>query len=96
MTLNTALLVVDVQKSFDDQTWGGRNNPQAEKNIETLLQHARNAHWEVIHVQHHSTSLESSLHPSKPGCAFKECATPLAHEKVIHKHVNSAFIGTDF
>jgi nicotinamidase-related amidase len=33
----TALLVLDVQKAFDDPAWGARNNPNCEANIATLL-----------------------------------------------------------
>jgi nicotinamidase-related amidase len=33
---NAALLVIDVQKGFDDSFWGARNNPQAEANIAAI------------------------------------------------------------
>jgi nicotinamidase-related amidase len=34
---NEALIVIDVQKGFDDPFWGNRNNPHAESNIALLL-----------------------------------------------------------
>src|SRR5689334_16157328 len=37
----TALIIIDVQKGFDEPYWGARNNPQAEANIAHLLKQAR-------------------------------------------------------
>ena len=35
-----ALVIIDVQKAFDDKKWGKRNNPNAEENISKILQFA--------------------------------------------------------
>lgn len=97
MTSNqtAALLLVDVQKAFDDPYWGPRNNPQAEHNIATLLAHWRQQHRPVIHVRHFSVEAHSTLRPERPGAAYKDEALPIAGEKEFTKSVNSAFIGTD-
>ena len=90
-----ALLLIDVQKGFDEPYWGQRNNLSAEKNIARLLAAWREQNLPVIHVQHSSTSPDSSLHPDNPGFAFKPEAVPLEDEPIFTKNVNSAFIGTE-
>lgn len=90
-----ALLIVDVQRGFDDPRWGERNNPGAEQQIARLLAAWRETGRPVIHVQHLSTEGDSPLRPGQPGVEVKEVVKPLPGEKVVRKHVNSAFIGTD-
>ncbi len=34
---NAALILIDIQKGFDDLIWGRRNNPDAETNIAAWL-----------------------------------------------------------
>ena len=92
---NATLIVIDVQKGFDDPRWGGRNNPLAESNISRILEAWRNARMPVIHTQHCSSEPASPLRPGVPGNEIKETATPLPAEPVLKKNVNSAFIGTD-
>ena len=92
---NATLIVIDVQKAFDDPRWGRRNNPQAESNINQLLEAWRRARMPVIHTQHCSPVPDSPLRPGAPGNEIKENATPLPTEPVLKKNVNSAFIGTD-
>ena len=89
-----ALVLIDVQKGFDDSTWGKRNNPDAEKNIALLLAEWRRYLLPVVHVQHCSTEVNAPLHPDQPGHQFKAEAKPLDGEKIFTKTVNSAFIGT--
>jgi len=95
LSQNTALIIIDVQKGFDEPAWGSRNNPQAEENILKLLQAWRRSERSIFHIQHMSTSLTSPLNPSRPGNAIKDAFLPLTGEPLIQKHVNSAFIGTD-
>ena len=99
LSSTTVLLVVDVQRGFRDQTyWGGnRSTPELEENIEMLLARFRNAHLPVIHVKHNSTIPTSPLHPSNCGNEIEAYAQPLTTngEVLLHKTVNSAFIGTD-
>lgn len=89
-----ALLVVDVQKGFDDPYWGKRNNPDAESNIALLLSAWRALELPIIHIRHCSVEPGSPLRSELPGNAFKEEAKPLPDEKQFSKSVNSAFIGT--
>jgi nicotinamidase-related amidase len=92
------LVIVDVQKAFDDPAWGKRNNPGAEENVARLLAAWRAADAPVIHVRHRETNPDPKwhfFHEGDPGFEFKPEAMPLANEPVLTKGVNSAFIGTD-
>jgi len=89
-----ALLLIDVQKGFDELYWGTRNNPDAEKNIQKLLNHWRQEARPVIHVRHCSTEANSPLRSDSSGNNYKQEAEPLDSEKQFDKSVNSAFIGT--
>ncbi len=95
ITSKTGLLLIDVQKAFDDPKWGPRNNPFAEENIGHLLSVWRAKGLPVVHIRHLSRNRGSLFHPDADSCDFKEEARPLAEEPVIEKYVNSAFIGTD-
>jgi nicotinamidase-related amidase len=92
--MNTALLVIDVQKGLDDPSYGKRSNPDAESNIALLLSEWRKHERPIIHIRHCSVEPNSPLRPELPGNAFKEEAQPLPGEKQFSKTVNSAFIGT--
>ncbi len=89
-----ALLVVDVQRGFDDPVWGPRNNPEAEANIAQIIAAWRKKAGSVLHVFHDSTSSTSPLRPGTPGNLPKAEAEPQTGESVYRKTVNSAFIGT--
>jgi nicotinamidase-related amidase len=110
----TAILLIDIQKAFKDRAnW---STPEFESNVASIIQAARTYNTEltqppsgpvahpihIIHIHHHSTSLDSALHPSAkvpgtevPGIEPLDFAKPLPTEPVIIKNVNSAFIGTD-
>jgi len=92
---DTVLLIIDVQKGFDDPVWGERNNLQAEGNIEKILRHWRQTNRPVFHVQHLSASSNSPLRRDHVGSEIKESVKPLPYEPLFQKSVNSAFIGTD-
>ncbi|MCA1030901.1 cysteine hydrolase [Bacillus timonensis] len=94
-TSNTVLLIIDVQKGFDDFSWGERNNPQAEENIEKILQQWRNTNRPVIHIQHLSEDPASPLYKYKASSEIKEELKPIKQEPLFTKSVNSAFIGTN-
>lgn len=97
MRKNTALILIDIQKGFEDQAyWGNdRNNPEAESKASQILSHWRRLGLPVFHIKHDSTNPGSKLAPGQPGNEIMEIVKPLAGEPVIAKHVNSAFIGTD-
>lgn len=92
---NTALLLIDVQKGFDDPKWGKRNNIFAEEHMALLLKTWRKRKWPIFHVKNDSVEPNSPLRPDKPGNAIKDIVKPKKQEPVIIKTVNSAFIGTD-
>lgn len=93
---NTALILIDIQKGFDDHTyWGARNNVDAEKNASQILNAWRSKGLPVFHIKHDSTNKQSKLAPGQPGNQIQDIVKPLATEPVISKNVNSAFIGTD-
>ncbi len=92
---NAALLLIDVQKGFDDPVWGRRNNPDAETNMATLLQTWRQTGRPILYIQHCSRNPHSVLHASSPGNEIKDLVRPQGEEPVLQKQVNSAFIGTD-
>ena len=93
----TALIVVDVQRAFDEWEAAGkrRNNPQALARIAELLAAFRNSNAPVFHIRHQSMRPNSSFAPGATGCPVKDEAREIEGEPVIVKRVNSAFIGTD-
>lgn len=90
-----ALIIIDVQKAFDDEKWGERNNPNAEGNIRKILQLWREKGWLVIHIQHTSDNPNSVFYPKNEGFAIKDIVEPIDEEVIITKKVNSGFIGTN-
>jgi nicotinamidase-related amidase len=89
----TALLVVDVQRGFDDGAyWGPRNNPGCEANVAELIAVWRAAGRPVVFVRHDSDEPHSPLRPGEPGNAFKP-AVGGEPDLLVTKRVNSAFHG---
>ena len=64
-----ALLIINVQKGFDDEElWGGnRNNKNAESVIVKILDKWRELELPVFHILHSSLDPNSRLHESDPG-----------------------------
>ena len=89
---NCGLLLIDLQKGFDEQAyWGGnRNNVLAEEVCFKLLTYWREKQLPIFHIRHASTNPNSPLHPNHAGFAFKELTSPLDGEWVITKEMNSA------
>jgi nicotinamidase-related amidase len=94
LEIDTALLVIDMQKGFDDPCWGARNNPAAEWRIASLLHHWRAASAPIVHVHHCSQSPDGCFRAGTAGIEPKLQAVPREGEGVYRKSVNSAFIGT--
>ncbi|CAG8867861.1 Peroxyureidoacrylate/ureidoacrylate amidohydrolase RutB [Pseudomonas fluorescens] len=88
---NAALLIIDLQKGIQDPKTGRRNNPDAERQVEALLNAWRTTHRPVVHVRHISRSPQSVFWPGQPGCEFQDAFQPLADEHVIEKNVPDAF-----
>jgi len=89
----TALLVVDVQRGFDDSGhWGARNNPECEGNVAKLLAAWREREQPVVLVRHDSTEAGSPLAPGQPGNDFKDVITGTP-DLLVTKRTNSCFYG---
>jgi nicotinamidase-related amidase len=88
----TALLVVDVQKGFEDPVWGERNNPGAEDNIAALVEAWRAQGQPVVFVRHDSAEDGSPFTPGQPGNDLDPMLTG-APDLLVTKSVNSAFHG---
>ncbi|MFK0044427.1 cysteine hydrolase family protein [Streptomyces sp. NPDC090741] len=94
---NAALLVIDVQKGFDDASyWGPRNNPAAEANIAALMDAWQRSGRPLVLVQHASRTAGSVLAADRPGHAFKDFVADRAGKEslLVTKTVNSSFYGT--
>ncbi len=89
----SVLIVIDVQRGFDDPSWGRRNNPQCEKNIGELMDQWRTLGWPIVFVRHDSLSPDSPLFAAGPGNALK-LEVRGEPDLMVAKHTNSAFYGT--
>ncbi len=90
---STALIVIDVQKGFDDATyWGPRNNPDCEMNIFHLITAWREQDWPVVFVKHNSRTPSSPLATGSKGNEFKDVITGTP-DLLLTKSVHSAFHG---
>lgn len=90
-----ALVPIGVQRGFDHERWGERNNPDAERHVAELLAAFREAGLPVRHVRHDATERHSPLRPDRAGNAFKPGAEPTREEPVVATEVGGAFVGTD-
>ncbi|MFH8842203.1 cysteine hydrolase family protein [Streptomyces sp. NPDC017868] len=95
---NAALVVIDVQKGFEQEFWGRRNNPEAEENIAALIDAWQETGRPVVFVRHDSPRAGSPLEPGTEGNAFKDFVEErrgkgAGPELFVTKSVNSAFYG---
>ncbi|MBB4688829.1 cysteine hydrolase family protein [Amycolatopsis jiangsuensis] len=90
----TALLLIDVQRGFDDAAfWGRRNNPAAEANIKALLDAWQMRRDPIVLVHQDSVEPDSPLRPGQAGNDFTTELDGARADLVFGKEVNSAFIG---
>ncbi|WP_128977936.1 cysteine hydrolase family protein [Streptomyces roseicoloratus] len=96
---DAALVVVDVQKGFDDEGfWGRRDNPDAERNMAALIDRWQQTGRPVVFVRHDSPHAGSPLAPGTGGNALKDFVEERrgkgnGPELFVTKTVNSAFYG---
>lgn len=90
---DAALLVIDVQKGFDSEVWGRRNNPDCEANIARLVRAWQQRGRPVIYVHHDSVKPGSPLAKGTLGNEYKDVLSADA-DLHISKVVHSAFYGT--
>ncbi|MFE2725889.1 cysteine hydrolase family protein [Kitasatospora sp. NPDC059327] len=90
---DAVLVVIDVQKGFEDHAfWGSRDNPSAERRIGELIDTWQATDRPVVVVQHASKS--GPLVPGTPGYELKDVVARVRPDLHITKPVNSAFYGT--
>jgi nicotinamidase-related amidase len=88
-----ALVVVDVQRAFDDAAyWGPRNNPSSDENVAALIEAWREHGQPLVFVRHDSAEQGSPLRPGQPGNELKDVVSGTP-DLLVTKHVNSAFHG---
>ena len=96
---DAVLLLVDFQRGFDRESWGDRNNPDAEARARDLLDAWRRDDRPVVHARHDSRERDSPLRCGRDGFGFKSGFEPIPDERTdeteIVKCVNSAFVGTE-
>lgn len=89
---STALVLVDVQRGFEDPVWGRRDNPAADENIAALVEAWMTAGAPVVFVRHDGEEEDSPLAPGTPGNELKPYMRG-EPSLLVTKTVNSAFLG---
>ncbi len=93
-TAARVLIVIDVQRGFDDGSWWGvRNNPACEDRVRALVEGFGAEGAPIVLARHDSADPASPLHPDRPGNAFKAILDGVQPALVVPKHVHSAFHG---
>lgn len=92
---NAALIVIDVQQTFDDHGyWGERDNPNAEGNMHRLVDQWQDRGLPVVMVTHTSTRPESTFHPDRTSSQLKSFLAHIKPTLAVTKTVNSSFLGS--
>lgn len=91
----TALVVVDMQQGFFDNSWGATtNHPQCEDNVALLIHAWTEANQPVVIVRHDSLDSTSPLNADHPGNSLMPETAGVDPALMVTKTVNSAFLGT--
>src|SRR5262249_47761519 len=90
VTEQRALLVVDVQRGFEDPALGPRDNPDAEENVAKLIAAWRRRGDPIVIVQHDWSG--GPLERGTPGFELKEAVSGEAALRIV-KTVHSSFHG---
>ena len=88
----SALVVVDYQKGFDDPSWGSRDNPACEANVERLVAAWQERGEPLVVVRHDSTDEGSPFTPGTPGNELRDVVAGGGDLTVV-KSVHSSFHG---
>lgn len=92
--MTRALLVIDMQRAFDDlDFWGATTNPACEGNVAALIETWKSSGEPIVVVRHDSTSPGSPLASGTPGNALVEAVAAVDPALFVTKSVNSAFYG---
>ena len=93
--MTRALIVIDMQRGFDDlDFWGLTTNPNCEENVARLIGEWQRTGEPIVIVRHDSESLASPLHPENPGNALVDAVAAVDPALFVIKSVNSAFYGS--
>ncbi|WP_137843724.1 cysteine hydrolase family protein [Microbacterium sp. 2FI] len=92
--MTRALLVIDMQRAFDDlDFWGATTNPACEANVASLAAAWQASGEPIVVVRHDSVSPGSPLHPDSPGNTLVGPVAAIDPALFVTKNVNSAFYG---
>lgn len=91
--MTDALIVVDVQRGFEEPLWGPRNNPDCEDNVARLIAAWRDADQPLVFVRHDATQAGYALDPGHPGNQLKDVVSG-EPDLFVTKSTNSAFYGS--
>lgn len=91
---NAALVVIDMQQGFLDESWGPTtNHPGCETNVDRLIAAWTERGRPIVVVRHDSPKPGSPLNPGHPGNALIESVAGTHRDVLVAKSVNSAFYG---
>lgn len=92
--MTRALIVIDMQRAFDDlDYWGQTANPACEANVAALAGAWKASGEPIVVVHHDSVEPDSPLTPGNPGNVLVDVVAAIEPSLVVGKDVNSAFYG---